>query len=113
MELRPARRGERDQVLDLLARWYGDRAFFARYNRFGLHDGEPSRLRPRLGADAVGGYDDGARGLRGHPDNFFMWRAIALDKLAERLGVAADEAETALFAMLQAPNALYWTADRF
>lgn len=32
MELRPARSSERDQVLDLLARWYGDRAFFARYN---------------------------------------------------------------------------------
>ncbi len=48
-----------------------------------------------------------------HPDDFFMWRAIAPDKLAARLGVAAEQAEAALFAMLQAPNALYWTADRF
>jgi hypothetical protein len=48
-----------------------------------------------------------------HSDNFFMWRAIAPDKLAERLGVAAEDAESALFAALQAPNALYWTADRF
>ncbi|MGZ6195299.1 MAG: GNAT family N-acetyltransferase, partial [Candidatus Binataceae bacterium] len=32
MELRPARGSERDQVLDLLALWYGDRDFFARYN---------------------------------------------------------------------------------
>ena len=32
MELRPARSSERDQVLDLLALWYGDRGFFARYN---------------------------------------------------------------------------------
>jgi len=48
-----------------------------------------------------------------HPDKFFMWRAVAPEKLAKRLGVAADEAEAALFAMLQAPNALYWTADRF
>jgi predicted N-acetyltransferase YhbS len=48
-----------------------------------------------------------------HPDNFFMWRVIAPHKLARRLGVAADQAEAALFAALQAPNALYWTADRF
>ena len=33
MELRPARRSERDEVLDLLARWYHDREFFARYNQ--------------------------------------------------------------------------------
>jgi predicted N-acetyltransferase YhbS len=32
MEVRAAHRNERDQVLDLLARWYGDRAFFERYN---------------------------------------------------------------------------------
>ena len=32
MEVRAARHGERDEVLDLLARWYGDREFFARYN---------------------------------------------------------------------------------
>jgi hypothetical protein len=51
--------------------------------------------------------------LMHHPDNFFMWRVIAPRKLAKRLGVAADQAEAALFAMLQAPNALYWTADRF
>jgi predicted acetyltransferase len=31
MELRPARASERDQVLDLLANWYEDRNFFARY----------------------------------------------------------------------------------
>jgi GNAT superfamily N-acetyltransferase len=48
-----------------------------------------------------------------HPDNFFMWRVIAPPKLAKRLGVAADQAQAALFAMLQASNALYWTADRF
>ena len=33
MELRSARRSERDEVLDLLARWYHDREFFARYNQ--------------------------------------------------------------------------------
>ena len=33
MELRVARRGERDEVLDLLGRWYNDREFFARYNQ--------------------------------------------------------------------------------
>ncbi len=32
MEVRAARHSERDEVLDLLARWYGDRAFFERYN---------------------------------------------------------------------------------
>jgi len=34
MEVRAARHSERDEVLDLLARWYGDRAFFERYNHF-------------------------------------------------------------------------------
>jgi hypothetical protein len=48
-----------------------------------------------------------------HPDNFYMWRVIAPHKLAGRLGVPADEAEAALFAMLRAANTLYWTADRF
>ncbi len=33
MEIRAARPGERDQVLDLLALWYNDRVFFARYNQ--------------------------------------------------------------------------------
>jgi len=33
MEFRPARRSERDEVLDLLAQWYNDREFFARYNQ--------------------------------------------------------------------------------
>jgi predicted N-acetyltransferase YhbS len=33
MEIRAAHRGERDEVLDLLARWHGDREFFARYNQ--------------------------------------------------------------------------------
>jgi predicted N-acetyltransferase YhbS len=33
MEVRAAQRGERDEVLDLLAHWYNDRAFFARYNQ--------------------------------------------------------------------------------
>ena len=33
MELRAARTSERDQVLDLLALWYGDRDFFSSYNR--------------------------------------------------------------------------------
>lgn len=32
MEVRSAQHSERDEVLDLLARWYGDRAFFERYN---------------------------------------------------------------------------------
>jgi predicted N-acetyltransferase YhbS len=32
MEFRAARPSEREQVLDLLARWYNDRDFFARYN---------------------------------------------------------------------------------
>jgi predicted N-acetyltransferase YhbS len=32
MELRAAHAAERDKVLDLLALWYGDRSFFARYN---------------------------------------------------------------------------------
>jgi hypothetical protein len=42
-----------------------------------------------------------------------MWRVIAPRKLARRFGVPADQAEAALFAMVQAQNALYWTADRF
>jgi len=33
MEVRAARRNERDEVLDLLALWYNDREFFARYNQ--------------------------------------------------------------------------------
>jgi len=33
MELRAARRSERDEVLELLGLWYNDRAFFARYNQ--------------------------------------------------------------------------------
>src|SRR5271167_1241347 len=33
MEVGAARHSERDEVLDLLARWYDDRAFFARYNQ--------------------------------------------------------------------------------
>ncbi len=33
MEIRAARRSERDEVLDLLSLWYDDRAFFARYNQ--------------------------------------------------------------------------------
>lgn len=33
MQVRAARRGERDEVLDLLARWHNDREFFARYNQ--------------------------------------------------------------------------------
>ncbi len=33
MEVRAAHHGERDEVLDLLARWYNDRAFFARYKQ--------------------------------------------------------------------------------
>src|SRR5271168_1794307 len=32
MEVRAARYSERDEVLELLARWYDDREFFARYN---------------------------------------------------------------------------------
>jgi predicted N-acetyltransferase YhbS len=32
MEVRAARESERDEVLDLLALWYNDRDFFARYN---------------------------------------------------------------------------------
>jgi predicted N-acetyltransferase YhbS len=33
MEVRAARRNERDEVLDLLALWYNDRDFFVRYNK--------------------------------------------------------------------------------
>ena len=33
IEFRSARRSERDEVLDLLALWYNDREFFARYNQ--------------------------------------------------------------------------------
>lgn len=51
--------------------------------------------------------------LMHHPDDFFMWRTIAPHRLARRLGVAVEEADATLLAMLQAPNALYWTADRF
>jgi predicted N-acetyltransferase YhbS len=42
MEIRAARRGERDEVIDLLGHWYGDRGeFFARYNQNdpGFRDG--------------------------------------------------------------------------
>lgn len=51
--------------------------------------------------------------LMHHPDNFFMWRVIAPDRLAARLNVAPETVEEDLFALLEAPNALYWTADRF
>jgi GNAT superfamily N-acetyltransferase len=51
--------------------------------------------------------------LMHHPDNFYMWRTVAPHRLARHIGVPAEEAEAALFAMLQASNALYWTADRF
>jgi hypothetical protein len=33
MDVRAARHNERDEVLDLLALWYNDREFFARYNQ--------------------------------------------------------------------------------
>ncbi|HYB89726.1 MAG TPA: GNAT family N-acetyltransferase [Candidatus Binataceae bacterium] len=33
MEIRAARPSERDEVLDLLGLWFGDRSFFARYNQ--------------------------------------------------------------------------------
>jgi hypothetical protein len=50
-----------------------------------------------------------------HPDNFFMWRVIAPDKLARRLGVTAAEesGDGAVRDDFEEPNALYWTADRF
>src|SRR5579863_910725 len=33
MEIRAAHSSERDEVIDLLGEWYGDRDFFARYNQ--------------------------------------------------------------------------------
>jgi predicted N-acetyltransferase YhbS len=33
IEVRSAHRSERDEVIDLLGEWYGDREFFARYNQ--------------------------------------------------------------------------------
>lgn len=51
--------------------------------------------------------------LMHHPDNFYMWRVIAPGRLAERLECPVGEVEKKFFALLEAPNALYWTADRF
>jgi len=51
--------------------------------------------------------------LMHHPDNFFMWRAIAPHKLSKRLGIPAENVEAKLLSSLQSPGALYWTADRF
>lgn len=48
-----------------------------------------------------------------HPDSFYMWRVIAPRRLAERLGCAAADVEAKFFTALEAPSALYWTADRF
>ncbi|HZO83025.1 MAG TPA: GNAT family N-acetyltransferase [Candidatus Binataceae bacterium] len=51
--------------------------------------------------------------LMHHPDNFYMWRVIAPARLAERLNCSPTEVEANFFSLLEAPNALYWTADRF
>ncbi len=51
--------------------------------------------------------------LMHHEENHYMWRLIAADRFAARFGIAPAEADERLFAMVGAPDALFWTADRF
>ncbi|HXW83490.1 MAG TPA: GNAT family N-acetyltransferase [Candidatus Binataceae bacterium] len=48
-----------------------------------------------------------------HADNNYMWRVIAPERLASRLGVAASEAQARALEIFASPNSLFWTADRF
>jgi GNAT superfamily N-acetyltransferase len=48
-----------------------------------------------------------------HNDNNYMWRIIAPDKLASRLGTSADAASARAFALFADDHSLFWTADRF
>ena len=68
MEVRSAHRDERDEVLDLLARWYGDRAFFERYNRLDPRFRDELCLVARDGGELVSTVQifDRAINLDGH-----------------------------------------------
>lgn len=48
-----------------------------------------------------------------HVDNNYMWRIIAPDKLAARLGTSAEAATSRAFALFADDHSLFWTADRF
>ncbi|MHB8383455.1 MAG: GNAT family N-acetyltransferase [Candidatus Binataceae bacterium] len=48
-----------------------------------------------------------------HTDNNYMWRIIAPDKLAARLGTSSDAAAARAFELFADDRSLFWTADRF
>jgi predicted N-acetyltransferase YhbS len=48
-----------------------------------------------------------------HSDNHYMWRVMAPDKLARRLGVASEQATAAAFEVFADDRSLFWTSDRF
>lgn len=48
-----------------------------------------------------------------HNDNNYMWRIIAPDKLAARLGTSPEAATARAFALFADDQSLFWTADRF
>jgi len=48
-----------------------------------------------------------------HPDNNYMWRVLAPDKLARRLAMAPEAASARAFEIFADSRSLFWTADRF
>ena len=48
-----------------------------------------------------------------HNDNNYMWRIIAPDKLAARLGTSTQAATSRAFELFADDHSLFWTADRF
>ncbi|MGH7247528.1 MAG: GNAT family N-acetyltransferase, partial [Pseudomonadota bacterium] len=48
-----------------------------------------------------------------HVDNNYMWRIIAPDKLAARLGTTPEATASRAFKIFADDNSLFWTADRF
>jgi predicted N-acetyltransferase YhbS len=48
-----------------------------------------------------------------HPDNHYMWRVMAPDKLARRFDLAPERASAMAFEMFADDRSLYWTSDRF
>lgn len=48
-----------------------------------------------------------------HSDNHYMWKVLAPDKLARRLGVAPAGAAPKAFEVFGSDSSLFWTSDRF
>lgn len=48
-----------------------------------------------------------------HPDNHYMWKVLAPDKIARRLGVAPGQATAKVFEIFTSDDSLFWTSDRF